>query len=412
MYTQFVIKHYAFLSDGVWDTATTLTDFYDVNVSLALGDKKDIFSFKINNNRNQYITEAKTPAANLIDAMDKVDIHYCINGATAESSNLVMSGIIKKVTEDINGRGKILRIEGVNLSELATTALVFYDGGSSPITPLAFLQGCLASVANRNQNFEVTWDANNPVYQYSTPSDLDGDPTFPYTTRSDFREFDKSLSYVIDKYLQNDYTGDGLYYWYITNDNKLSIRRRVRAAGTSFTQGTDFKTAKISINADDVKNFVVVKCGNDPANKPITTRYDDVVSRSKYGFRYHLLVDAKIAGDLIDKENFPNDSKFPSSYPYTTLWGVEVTSSSDYISKFRAEAKRRGEARGKEITDISNVGRIQLQATMMPTLNYALGNALLVTAPSYGLTSFEMRVKEIDYDIDGVLITLQEEIAS
>lgn len=373
MIVKFAVTNYESTADGVWSsTGTAITDAYDVVVNNALGETKDTFSFKVPNNRNSRIAS--------FDPQDNININLLINNDTATGSNLLMNGLLKAVKEDVNDKGKFLRIEGVSFAEIAGNALVFVE--RSNVNCMQLLEAALTSVRLRNGNFGITWNSSNP----SVKSNGDAFPSLE--SGGSVKEFDKSLSTLLNKYLQDEYTGDGRYYWYINNSKELVIRKRfAEATDGVLTEGVDFKTAKYDINAEDVRNFIVVKCGNDFNNRPISTRYDDPVSRAKYGFRYYMLVDTQIAQRI-------------------RAQGLYTSSNNE---AFKTAVKAAGVNAGAAFARAHNKGFRQITITMSPNVSYSIGDKVAVTAPSYNITNLPMRIKEISWDIDSTIITLTEE---
>jgi hypothetical protein len=386
MITKLVVTHYALVTDGVWEVSgSTIDDAYDVNVNGSLGSAKDTFSFKLPNPRG---TNKQT-----VNPQDIVEVHLLINNEVSGDSNLIMYGLVKKVTGDFTPNNTYLRIEGVSFGEITTNALVFYDAADTTQNVMQFIESCLNSVALRNTNFNITWNASNP----SIKANGSALPTYTdSSTRK--REFDKSFATILDRLLVNEYTGDGDYYWFVNNQKELVIRRRLPGTINYYwTEGSSFKSVKFNINAEDIRNFIVVKCGVDHNGNPITTRYDDPVSRSQHGFRYYLLVDTQIAKNLIDSGLYPSNDDL------------------------RVAAKAIGQDRGKVFADAHNKGFIQATCTLAPTTNYNVGNNIALTSTKYatkdakhvnGLTNYPMRIKEINYTIDNVNIILEEEVAS
>lgn len=407
MYTKIKINNYETDGDGgISTTPTVVSDLYDVAISRKMGELNDTFSFKLNNNRNVRDDE--------FQQQDNIQIHYLINEDVASSSNMIFNGLIKSVTANNSSKGKILDIGGVSYSEVATNGIVFLS--RTNIDVLTFVQEALNSVKVRNPNFDITWDSNNPT----TKSDGSSFPKI--LAGGTVREFNKSLNYILDKYLKDSYTGDGNYYWYVNNQKQLSIRKRTNSNRGILTEGVDFKSDKISVS-DDIYNFIIIKCGFDPRGNPITTHYVDEISKAKYGYKPYVLTDQDIASQLIQEELRVNDAEFttstlfPSSYPYTISgWNdengdpISVSTDAEWVAAIRAEAKVRGRNLGENFTSTHNQGFRNATIKLKPTLAYELADNISLTAPSYGLTQQIMRVTEILYDVSEVVLKVEEEV--
>ena len=394
MYNKFVVIKYSYnQTTGSYSlTPETITDIYDVQVSQAARDKKDTFNFKINNNRNSQNWTFK--------AQDQVNIHMCLNGASASESNMIMNGMVKKVSEDMTAKKNALRIEGVSFGEICTTALVFYDPKNETQNVMEYLYNCLTKgvqvwnsklTSSTPNAFMITWNSDNPAVKSNGSA-------FPVFTQAGakIRDYYKSFNKVLNDYLTDAYTGDGTYYWYVNNAKELCIRKRKSTTSPlyNWSEGVNFKTGKTSINTEDIKNFIVVKCGLDLDGNPVSTRYDDFVSRAKNGFRYYMLVDLNITKNLIASDS---------------------TLANDQL---REAARTIGYKKGEEYAKLHNNGYFSIQIVTQPSVTYGLGDRIDITIPSYAnynessgtsLANKRMIITDIQYTLDSVLFTLEEE---
>ena len=386
MYTLWELKKYDNTSDGKWDeTPEVLTSYYDVQVNLAMGGGKEGFSFKIPNTRNTKNREVKP--------LDIIEVYYLINGSSSGSTNFLMSGLVRNISLEKSGNNCFLRVECESFGNLLTQALVFYDPGDTTQNVMQYLKGCLDSVGLRNKNFKVTWSSTNSLVYKSDGVTLL--PTFTSSTNKK-RDYDKSFKKLIDDYLVNDYTSDGGYYWFVNASKELMIRKRTNnetPGDVQLVQGIDFENLKVRTNGDDVKNFIVIKCGKDWNGNPVSARYDDLASRAKHGFKYHLMIDNNLAEEA-KKEK-------PSS---TNKELIELI-------------KFKGEAKAKRYAELHNKGYLEISAQTKPRLDIIPGNNVLVTINSYPnfnssssiINKKLMRVRSVQVDRDGLLIDLKEE---
>lgn len=405
------------VGDVTWSTTPTYPNYiYDQKVSLKLGELNDTFSFKIPNINGTYI--------NSFNLQDKIQIYYLLNSATADSTNLIMPGLIKRIEERVTeGKGKELTISGVSFGELMVNGLTFAD--VSNVTAFEYIQAALNNVKLNVPKFPVTWNAGNPLlYKYSGESG--GDQVFAGAAFPDIfgggsvSYFNKSLNKILERFLNEDYTGDGRYFWYINTQNELVIRKRMTVITGNITEGTDaIVSMQIDNDTSDIRNFIVVKCGNDPAGHPITTSYRDNVSMAQYGMRYWLLKTAD-AGDLLEQcknstASWSSTSMYPPAYPFTCPWKdinnatVTASSDSDFVAKFRTQVKVLGENNGKQFAASHNKGYKRIVLELPPTLNWKIGDIINCTIPSYNLTNFRIRVYEIEYNNNSTILTLKEE---
>lgn len=382
MYTRFHILKYENVGDGVWsETGEELTSCYDVQVNRNLEGSKDKFSFKVDNVRN-----AKN---RVVEPLDLVNIHYLINGESPSSSNLILNGLVKNITVDSSNK-RVLRVEGTSFSFTMTQALSFFNPGPTTYNVMEYLEKCLKSVQNRNEGFEVEWDDNNPTLK----SDGTSFPVFTEDTNR-VRDYNKSMAKILNTYLINDYTGDGDYFWYVNNDKKLVIRKRFTDdVVLNLSSGEDFEVVRFKTNGDDVKNYVVVKCGVDLNNNPINAVYDDVVSRAKHGFKYHVLVDVNISKDLkIANPSISNDD-------------------------LRTLVKIKGRKKAEDFVKLHNKGYLMISAQMKPRLDFSISNNVQVSHDSYAnynrsegdIANKVMRVVSVQYSLSGLLVDFKEEV--
>jgi hypothetical protein len=403
------VVRYAFdTTTGTWSsTPSVISDAYDVNVGFRVGELNDTFDFKVDNTNNLNI--------NNYNVQDKITIHFLLNGDTYSNSNMIINGMVKEINEVINERGKILEITGVSFGEITTTGLVFATSINKNV--MQHLNTCLESIRLRNSNFNIEWDSNNPTVK------SDGTSFPALNGGGEVRDYDKSLNKLLEKYLIDEYTEDGNYYWYVSTDNKLVIRKRTITTTSTLTEGTDnIISAKFEVDASKIYNFIVVKCGKDPKGRPISTKYDDPVSRAKYGFKYYMLIDETIASDLLEKErangSFAQDSNYPNSYPYTVTWkdstgsAITVNSDTEFTEEFRLEVKRRGKGRGRDYAVNYSEKLIKASIVMVPTNTFTIASMIACTFPSYNISNKNMRCIEIQYSDENTLLILQEEVAS
>lgn len=411
MYTTLLLRHYS--NTGNYQWSGSYTDYYAARprTKESLGDSNDTASFWIQNFNNQDI--------NTFGEQDKIEVYLLINGATPASGNLVFNGVLKTTEVVFNGRKRNLVLTCKSFNEIATQAVTFYSTTGANV--MEFLEGALNSVRNISGAFSVGWDSNNPTYQNSTASNLAGNASTPFpdlNSGGTVQEYYKSLNKIIEDYLIPENTGDGRYYWYIDTTPNLVIRKRLSSVTANWNEGTDFFSPVYKYNTDDVKNFVIVKCGTDPNNVGITTVAQDPISMAKNGLRYYMLVDRNIAANLIAKEkaansgSFNDDNLFPSSYPYSiTTWGssLSVSNANEWVDAIRSEARRVGRNRGENYIALKSKGTKQLTVDTLPTVSYSIGDVINVTSASLGLTNQKLRIKEIFHNGRTTTFTLEED---
>lgn len=386
-------------SSRTWASGSDVIDAYDVVCNQSLGEMNDTFSFKIPNVRGARDGD--------FNSQDRIEIHLLLNGASTASSNLIFNGLIKTVTEDITETSKVLRVEGKSFGEIATNAITFAARPAvSNVTAMSFINAAARSVELFDSDFGIT--------AYDIPTlKKDGVTSFPVINGgAKVTEFNRSLNSVLNKYCSNEYTEDGNYFWYIDNQRILHVKPRLTNDLVKvFVEGSDFKTARIRRDDSKVKNYVIVKAGNSPKGSPISTYADDVVSRAKYGFKYYMLVDVGITDRIISKElGAYRNGQEPLAYPITTSDGTVITDLDDWDDYVKAKALIEAGKAGDTYILNHQSGLLEITIVTPPTSEYSVGDYVQVTSPSYGLTNYPMRIKEINWNVEDTTLTLVEEV--
>lgn len=437
-YIKYHVVHYQNTSETTWDTEGQLVDAYDVKVNTAIGDKRNNFQFKIININDQFST--------LFDPNEKVEIYRTLNSDTYTSEDLLMVGVIQEAKKTLDGDKEIIMVKGYDYSEAVLGAIVFFDGSGQNV--MQMMQQMVNSINSKNgvnaanQKYHLTLDA--PSNKYNPTTGLyDGD-SFPIVETA--YEFYKTGLKVIEKYLNANYTEDGRYYWYVSTDNKLVIRKRTDDVDESggqqivINEAQDCYGVEIGVDNKDVKNFIIWKGGFDPSNKVIMGYSDNPTSRVKHGSRFHfLLTDDVVTQPLFEGEKNSNpegtfevSSKMlaSSSYPYTTTWtssgrdatnaptianvgdNVVCTNASEWVYAFRREVKWKSQRIADDIAQNASLGYLKISCELPHSSTYQVGQLLLFNSARYGYVNKKLRVNEISYDINSMTLSLQEDIGT
>jgi len=261
--------------DG-WSTTdeTILTNFNSVLISVALGQQKDTFSFKVRNINGRF--------DDFFNTKDLITIYRERNTDTFTSEPLFM-GIIQDTPNDSTYNKNMLTVKGYGFSEYVLGAHTFTDPEGAGFTISYALQDALAQARQMNSKFGVTWSPTNPILK----SD---DTEFP---KVEERFLYKPLRDIFEKYSTNSYTDDGYYYWYVNVDKELVWKRGDDYDSETYNYNTDSTLSfKYSVDSSKIINYVICKCGVDPAGSAIASKpVIDEESKSKYGVKFHLYVD-------------------------------------------------------------------------------------------------------------------------
>ena len=420
-YSRFVVNHYSKLENrNVWETTPTQIDAFDIVVKTAIGDKKNIFEFKVVNNNDKYST--------FFSSNDKVVIYGVVNSDTYDTDDdLLMSGLISKVDYNLDGDKEIFTIKGEDYSAAVMRAIIFADAEGK--TPIEFIDECRKSINARNNapspshDKHIGWDVNNPTLK------SDGSP-FPVMGKE--TQFDKSFKTVMEKYLAADVLQDGKYFWYISVSNDLVIRKRtneitqVEGSDLSINEGEFAYSIKIQTNTDEVFNWVIWKAGRDTKGRSIQNYKQDTPSIVKNGMRPKIII-RRFAQDLFEAEkqnnldSFSEGNQYPddAAYPYTTVWTdpntllpVTVANKDEYNDALYEKVKYMGEQDAQNFLDLYKYGYKQVSIQGPINLTYQVGQLLTLNAPRLGLNEKLLRVHEVNHGSKGTDILIQEDEAT
>lgn len=428
-YVSWKIEHTPFVNN-MYDSGSTseITDFYDPILSVSLGEGRDTFSFKVNNDNGEY--------DNMFNQSDKFTFYRVVNSSssTATSSDVLMVGGLRDDSENIEMKDDVIKLDGYNYSETVMGALVFVDIAN--LTPPQAIEFALDNAAEKNSNFGVSWSSTNNTAISSL--------TFP--TIADERFFNKPLKSLIEKYSQDTETNNGVFYWYVNNENQLIWRQKTSAIAHTFDTSTDdYESYRHKKDTKKVKNFIIIKGGLDPAGRQITTRYINWSSVAKHGNKFHFIIsETNAAKNLVDldivksygtdntSETYPIEfatasaftTAWKSKYTYTTSQynisvnkdyvtidkGSESANKKAYAELIRTETKLRLEEEGERFAFHNAFGKLQVDLTFKAgTKSWSLGENILATIPKISDIPKTMRVTEIQYTSSSDTFSLEED---
>lgn len=386
-------------------TVVTLTDYHDPIVRMSIGAGRDTFEFKVTNFTHEW--------SNYFKNNDKITISRVLNSNSFASSNILMVGMISNLPTEESYNSNMVRVEGVNFSESIMSAIAIVHANGLTIPEV--IRAALNVVAASNSTFAVTWSSTNP-------STMSSGATFPSVTE---KLFYRPIKDIIEKYSTNDKTTDGNYYWYVNNANELIWRKLSDnpLTTTSFDFDTDtFLKFKAGKDTSKVVNYVIVKGGHDPFNKPIQAYWADYPSIAKNGFKYYVLVtEKKLAenrtAEDCAKAGVDNMGSYNFSTPFTPTWIVtSYISKSTYQDAFREDIKKELKVEGKSYIDARKYGKFQATITF-PAGQKAWGLGDLIKCSnipnlddgSVTIPVKNLRIKEIEYSTTTDTYVLEED---
>jgi hypothetical protein len=405
-YVTWKLDRYAFLGTNVWSgSATTLTEFQDLDVQVSLGAGKDSFAFKVTNWNDSF--------SNYFKAQDRVVISRVTNTTSVTASDVIMDGVVKSVPTDTSGKNNTLRIEGYNFSEAIMAAITFTDvNGLTP--PQAIQQALSASKAlGVVGGTGITWDNTNRTTK------KDGS-AFPTITKS-YKNY--TLLKVMEELSSPKFTEDGAYYWWITADNKLKWVPNTSGTEYTFNQATGEQVKiKTKIDTDDVRNYFILKGGRDPAGKAIQKKHIDYVSANKHGNKFYIATSQTATSESLTRQDFGASatSTIPSSFPFTTVWKsqqtgavVTVANGGEYVTAIRNEVEYRLGLEAEELARLYGKGKLKVDISFIGgSVAWALSDRINCTIPILSSTIKTLRVVEIQYGTDTDVYSLEEDIGT
>ncbi len=425
-FVKWKLEHTPF-KDGVWDTGstTTLESYYDVLVNVALGaDNKDSFNFKITNVDGKY--------TNRFNINDKITIYRVSNSLTTSTDNIIMVGTLKEVPIEQNGTKNVLKLQGYNFSEAVLSAITFVDLENYTVS--YGIKQAIDQVGGANQNFKVTWHPDNK-FTNSTGG------AFPTIGK---KFYYKPLKTIIEKYSVPDKTEDGYYYYYVDNANRFVWKQQNEyPEGQTFIQSTEtYKDIKISRDIKGIRNYVIIKGGNDPTNKQMQVQRQNWSSIAKHGMKFYFMAsDANYAKNKIKIDIGADETvdSFPTitSSAFTTKWkssttetvtggfgtinmvtgsvvtidlGSETNNKLGYAAVIRAEAIYNLTQEADNFLRNYEFGKLKVDITFIPgQKTWGLGERIRCLIPEISSDIKELRVNEIQYSTTGDVYSLSED---
>jgi len=221
---------------------------------------------------------------------------------------------------------------------------------------------------------------------------------------------------LIEDYSTTEKTGDAYPFMAFIKINSsgqsyFHWEPRVQTVtSTNLVEGVDGGQIKISY-ASDVINAVIGNCGIDARGNGITVFVADTSSIAKHGAKWKYEGKwRETAENLMSKErdtnsgDFEDDSNFPASYNYTTVFGTVCTSDKTYNTAIRDESKRIVKQNVRDNLRGTFDPKMRVSMEIMGTNNYELGNYIPFQLSSYGVGTLNLRLVDVsdgfwDYEL-------------
>lgn len=423
VFVQWKLEHTPF-RDGDYVTGETadITDFFDPILEANLGDGRDMFKFKVQNNRGIY--------DDYFHIKDKVTVYRKVNSSSFTSDDIVMVAAIEKIPYKDSYNQNVLNIDCYNYSEAVMGAITFTD--ATTLKTDEAIQAALNVVSNFAPKFSVTWHPSNPTTTST------GDP-FPVVGE---RFFYQTLLKTLEKLSQDKYTGDGRYFWYVDNENYLVWKKDSDYSIDTFDTTVDaYRELSTKIDSSKIINYIIVKGGYLPNGNQVQWYVPDFASIAKNGYKYHIMVSENntaeelVKDDIADENNTDAYPDLTTSFETTWLWnkasatveGVSCVEGSKVTINLGSEAANKAaynvilkevvieriKKEALEILEVQSNGKFIIELDLLPgQKNWGLGTVVTVNVPQLGLTAKQLRVQEFQLTTDGDLYELEEDTGS
>lgn len=427
VYVRWKLEHTPFTGTG-YDTGNTteITSFFDPILETNLGSGRDMFKFKVQNNRGTY--------NNFFKVKDKITVYRKVNSGTFTSDDIVMVAAVEKVPYKNNGTVNVMNVDCYNYSEAIMSAIVFVD--AQALSASAAIQQGLANVSNLAPNFSVTWDNVGN----GTTTQVVGK-----------RYFYKTLLSMIEELSEDKYTGDGRYFWYVNNDNEFIWKKDTAYGEGSFNSGTTpYREMGTKIDTSKVINYIITKGGILPDGRQVQDYVPDFASIASKGYKYHIETgESNTVQELVKSDQDSDGVETTDGYPdlvtsFTTDWtwtgttvtidtvvctqdskvtinlGSETANKRAYNNILRAQVITLIRKKARDILEVRSKGKFILELETLPGQEtWGLGDRISCVVPEifYNSTTNStatklLRIQEYQLTTDGEIFELEEDTGS
>lgn len=415
--------------EAIEEDTTTYYDIIDPTVRWKLGDSKDAFECKLRNIDGELNGK--------INPMDRLTIYRTVNSETFTASDIIFVALVVSANQEQSASDSVIKIVSYSFSDEVMTSVIFVAGNNRPINEV--LDEATRTLQTRPGTLNIVWDPDNPSLKSDNVTPFP--PMLEDWKNRPFRD-------LLIKYSTDQFTQDGSYTWYVSRDNKLVWKRSESFQLQSFNvTTTPIYSFRTDLDREGIRNYVIVKCGLDPAGVQIQRAVHDMPSIARYGQKFQVLIaeagNAQIFNrmDLIKSYGQEvRDTTYPDlSAGFTTAWRSAVTKEIDvgvnmvegefvtipdsgtdqqrrnrYTAIIREQALAIGIAEANRFMKARRFGKLGFEFDVEPgTLGWSLGERVNDIIPWVRLNQqINLRVQEIQYGEDSDKYVIAEEIGS
>jgi len=435
------IEIYSKKSDYTWDTTPKIPKHViRSEVSYILGKRVDTATITLRYVDNAIqLTDGNTY---VFSYDDRIKIYYWVDNdwdsmtSSEKQQAFIFDGTISKIPASFSPDSQTITITASSLIESLLQTPVAIDEQNKTAPEL--IQAVLTELNRLNTKRQIQWKSTNKT----TKKDNSAFPT--HTTY--FKNWVPAIE-LIEELSSNEYTDDGSYLYYLEFDEATGDINLVWFAKDDtvssdyiYTDGGNFNEIKISLDKDNVVNFLIYHLGKDANGNSITGVNMDANSIAKNGMKAKYLQNmAQTADDLLYTEANANPSKFDfngnqlasrfplsTEYPYTftaigqddTNVTLTVYNDKEFNDNFRIMVKNEGKRRTDRIIRELSYPIYHAVLTQKRRANsyYQLGNIIKLYNKKYFGTNADgssksqlLRIHKVVYTQHKVTIELKED---
>lgn len=414
-YAKCEIRQYKKLTENTWSDDYNDIPVASVDLKEGIEATKDTFKVTLINADKMYKSQ--------FGLDDRIALYMWRNKADAESTDLVIDGMITEINQSIGEGGRKLSIKGANRTQYLLGSLVQIPFIAENHKCYEAIQEVINKVNNNNQAIS-TGDAKY----------IDGTSSVATTKRDSSAFPDKSFVWAykpaytaIEAWSTDEYTEDGGYIYYIDTDNIFHWEAKPSTSSYSLTEGDAIiNTLSIQQGSWDVFNAVIVSVGRDCYGHGNHILQYNPISMVDVGTKWKFLNMDSITPDLLTAEFTANPASFdtgsdtevkgdffPTSYNYNLQFlkidsdytlveptSSTVSSDNEFNLQIRRKARLIGRERAQTMLNKYGEVRYKTKIEVNGTLDYVKGNMMDLTCDSHNLSAQKMRIVDIQHRFD------------
>jgi hypothetical protein len=400
--------------------------------------KKDSFSFILDNPNNKWYRNA----ISTMHVDDKVRIWFKRNSSTMTASDLIMDGVISKITYD--NQNRIIKVSGGSFVERLFAGQVFVVGLKNT-TADGVIREVIRFVDSLNKFRPIK---GSTLAEWNTIGNAI--TSKPFNVDIDY----KMAMTLIDLYSSNDYTGNGPYIYYVQPDGSGNYnfiwKARDFVNQSTITEGTtENQSMNMTIDNSNTISFIIYKCQDVYGNGVWYPNFNASSINAAGGITkliddptWNITPQILLAEFNANPSSFASTTveggvkqavqpQFPLTYNYTLQFADRdsngnytggnrvTTNNSDFNSAILKEARWRGYAMTIDMLNTNLTPAFSAEmVTSLPTAAYASGNIHYFNVPDFNMTStsmvyggtqFGLRIQQLTYTIDQVDIEFEKD---